>query len=165
VLIGVLVACALVVLYLIVRAIVPRWWAQRVGKVVDGSLTTGALYGLFIGFVFTLVPVVALIAVIRFRRPERSWKGWLAWLAVVGLLAAPNLMTLNIVLNNTRAGGHAGDRTLDTLAPGFRVWSVVGAVLAVVAVIAVWYLARSRRTSRRRASEYRDELRSRDDQT
>ena len=58
---------------------------------------------------------------------------------------------------------HAGDRILDVDGPGFRLWSLIGAILGVVAVVGVWYLARSRRTSRRKASEYRDELRARDE--
>lgn len=163
VLVGVLVVCGVLLLYFTLKAIVPRWWAQRVGDVVDGSLTIGALFGLFIGFVFVAIPLVALWAVVRLRSDRRTWKGWLGWLAFALLLAAPNLMTLNIVIGNGN-GEHAGDRTLDTEAPGFRVWSVVGSVVGIAAVAAVWYLARSRRTSRRRETEYRDELRTRDEQ-
>lgn len=151
---------ALVILYFIVKAIVPRWWAQRVGNVVDGRLTVGALFGLFIGFVFMVIPLLAAAVAIKWRSPRRTWRGWLAWAGVVAVIAAPNLMTLNIVIGNGN-GAHAGDRTLDTEAPGFRVWSVVGAIAAVVAFGGVIYLARSRRTSRQRTSELRDELQTR----
>ena len=163
-LIGVLVVCGLVVLYLIGAAIIPRWWAQRVADVVDDRMTVGALFGLFIGLVFTVVPLVVAWIIVRLRSPRRTWKGWLGWLGVVALTAAPNLMTLGIVTGNSN-GAHAGDRILDVDGPGFRLWSLIGAILGVAAVVAVWYLARSRRTSRRRASEYRDELRSRDETT
>ena len=162
VLIGVLVVCALVVLYLIASWTIPRWWAHRVGDVVDGSLTMGALFGLFIGFVFTMAPLVVAWLAVRLRSSRRSWRGWLGWLAVAALAASPNLMTLGIVVGSSDAA-HDGDRILSVDGNGFRVWSFVGALLAVAAVVAVWYLARSRRASRRRASEYRDELRSRDD--
>jgi hypothetical protein len=159
--IGIVVAVALVLVYLIGAAVIPRWWAQRVGNVVEGSLTTGGLYGLFIGFVFTLAPLLLLLAVVRWRSSQRTWLGWVGWIALAVLLAAPNLMTLGIVLGISDAA-HAGDRTLDTRAPGFRVWSMVGAIVAVAAVAGLIYLVRSRRTSRRRASELRDELRTRD---
>jgi len=160
VIVGAGVVAGLVVLYLIGAAVIPRWWAQRVADVVDGRLTVGALFGLFIGLVFTVVPLLAAWAIIRWRTERRSWRGWLGWLAVVILTAAPNLMTLGIVTGNSNAA-HAGDRTLDVDGPGFRVWSLVGAIAGVVAVGAVFYLSRSRRSSRRRATELSDELHTR----
>ncbi len=93
---------ALVLLWFAAAAVIPRWWGQRVGNVVDGSLTVGALYGLFIGFVFTVAPLLLLLVVIRWRTSDRTWLGWLGWILLVLLLAAPNLMTLSIVLGNQR---------------------------------------------------------------
>ena len=87
--IGIVAAVAAVLLYLIGAAVIPRWWAQRVGNVVDGSLTVGALYGLFIGFVFTVAPLLLLLAVSRWRTSGRTWLGWLGWLVLVVLLAVP----------------------------------------------------------------------------
>jgi ABC-type multidrug transport system fused ATPase/permease subunit len=159
--IAVVVAVALVLLWFAAAAVIPRWWAQRVGNVVDGSLTVGALYGLFIGFVFTVAPLLLLVAVIRWRTDDRTWLGWLGWILLALLLAAPNLMTLGIVLGISDAA-HAGDRTLDVEAPGFRLWSLIGAILGGLAVVGTIYLVRSRRTSRRRAAALRDELRSRE---
>ena len=75
--IGAGIAAAVVVLYLIGAAVIPRWWAQRVADVVDGRLTVGALFGLFIGIVFTVVPLLAAWAVIKWRTQRRTWKGWL----------------------------------------------------------------------------------------
>lgn len=155
--IGGAVVFGVVVLYLIGAAVIPRWWAQRVADVVDGRLTVGALYGLFIGLVFTVAPLLAGWAVIRWRTERRTWKGWLGWLALVAFTATPNLMTLGIVTGRSSAA-HAGERILDVDGPGFRVWSVVGASAGVVAFGAVMYLTRSRRSSRRRTSELRDEL-------
>jgi hypothetical protein len=109
--------------------------------------------------VFTLVPLLLALAVVRWRTQRRSLRGWLGWLAVILLAAAPNLMTLGIVLGRSNAA-HAGDRILDVDGPGFRVWSLVGALAGIAAVFGLWYLTRSRRTSRRQVRE----LRSRDQQ-
>ena len=158
--IGAGIVAAVVVLYLIGAAVIPRWWAQRVADVVDGRLTVGALFGLFIGIVFTVVPLLAAWAVIKWRTQRRTWKGWLGWLVVIAIGAAPNLMTLGIVTGNSNAA-HAGDRILDVAGPGFRVWTFVGVLAGIVAVVGVIYLARSRRTSRRRETELRDELNTR----
>jgi hypothetical protein len=163
-LLGVLAVAGLVVVYLIAAAIIPRWWAQRIADVVDGRLTVGALYGLFIGFVFTVAPFGVAWFGYRMRSPRRTWRGWLVWLAIVLLAASPNLMTLGIVLGGNDAA-HDGDRILSVDGNGFRTWSAVGAALGIIAVIGVWYLASSRRTSRRRADEYRQELRARDQPT
>lgn len=153
-----------VIVYFVAAAVIPRWWAQRVADVVDGRLTVGGLYGLFIGFVFTVAPLLVALAVVRWRTERRSWRGWVGWLAVILLAAAPNLMTLGIVLGSGSAA-HAGERILDTEGPGFRLWSFVGALAGIAAVLGVWYLARSRRTSRQRQGELRrgDEQRGRDD--
>lgn len=161
---GLIVAGGLVAGYYIAAALIPRWWAQRVGDVVDRSLWVGGLYGLFIGFVFTLAPLLVALAVIRWRGKQRTWLAWLAWFAFVLLLAAPNLMTLGIVLGISNAA-HDGDRTMSVFAPGFRLWSLIGALLAVAVVVFAMYLVRSRRVARRRTGELRQELRSRDQQT
>jgi drug/metabolite transporter (DMT)-like permease len=158
--VGIVAVVGAVLLYLIGAAVIPRWWAQRVGNVVDGSLTVGALYGLFIGFVFTVVPLLLLLVLFRWRG-HRTWLGWLGWLALVLVLAAPNLMTLGIVLGISDAA-HAGDRILDVEGPGFRLWSLLGSLVAVAAVLGGIYLLRSRRTSRRQAHDLRDELRTRE---
>ena len=74
--IGIVAVIAAVLVYLIAAAVIPRWWAQRVGNVVDGSLTVGALYGLFIGFVFTVAPLLLLLAVLGGgRNGGRGWAG------------------------------------------------------------------------------------------
>ena len=127
------IAAIVIVLVLIGAQVIPRWWSQRVASVVDGSLSTGALYGLFIGFVFTLVPLVLLALVIRYRHEGRSWKGWIGWFVLVLLTAAPNLMTLGIVIGRSGAAQSA-ERTLDAEAPGFRLWSLIGAIAGALAM-------------------------------
>ena len=150
---------AIVIAYYITAAVVPRWWAHRIGDQVDESMTAGIGLGLFYGFVFTFIPVLILSFGIRRRR---SWKarGWLALVAVV--LALPNLMTLGIVLGNSSAA-HAGERTLDVKAPDFRAASLIGAIVGVLAVIGVRYLLLSRARAKARESELRDELKVRDE--
>jgi hypothetical protein len=140
-------AIALVVVVLgglIASATVPRWWAQRIGDQVDGSITQGTLLGLFYGFVFTLVPIAILVLAFRWRR---SWR-WIAFALVLAIvIALPNLMTLGIVLGRGNAA-HAGDRILDVEAPAFRGGSLAGALLAAGLIAFVTYLVISRNRAR-----------------
>lgn len=126
---------------LILSATIPRWWAQRIGEQVNGSIVTGTFVGLFYGFVFTLLPLLVLAAVLRWRR---TWKALVAALAIAIVLALPNLMTLGIVLGRGNAA-HAGDRILDVEAPAFRGGTLGGVVLAGALVGLIWWLFASRR--------------------
>ena len=158
--IGVGVAIALaIVAWLIGAAVIPRWWAHRVGDVVDERLTVGTLAGLAVGAVCTLIPLLVLWAGVRFRK---TWQRALGFVIVAAITAAPNLFLLGIVLGDGNAA-HAAERTLDVQGPGFRGASLVGAVLGAIAFGAVLYLATSGRVNRRRARELRDELRQRDE--
>jgi hypothetical protein len=138
------VAVLLGLAFLFGTTVLPRWWAHRVGNRVDGSLTAGSFYGLFVGFVFTFVPLV--IARQAFRRMR--WKFRVAVLVLAVLVATPNLLTLSIVLGNGNAA-HAGDRVLDVEGPGFRAgtaWGVVAAVvIGVGLVLWTWRWRRDRR--------------------
>jgi hypothetical protein len=71
------------------------------------------------------------------------------------LLAAPNLLTLGIVLGNGN-GAHAGDRILDVEAPAFRGATLAGALIAAGCLAAAWYLLFSRRRAWRRAERLGD---------
>jgi len=140
---------------LIASATVPRWWAQRVGDQVNGSITQGTLLGLFYGFVFTLLPIAVLVLILRWRT---TWR-WVVFAVVLAaILALPNLMTLGIVLGRGNAA-HAGDRILDVEAPAFRGGTLAGAILAGLLVGFVIYLLVSRGrawSSERLAREERD---------
>ena len=140
---------------LIASATVPRWWAQRIGDQVDGSITQGTLLGLFYGFVFTLVPLAVLVLILRWRS---SWR-WVVFAVVLAaILALPNLMTLGIVLGRGNAA-HAGDRILDVEAPAFRGGTLAGALLAGLLIAFVAYLIVSRgraRSGERNAREERE---------
>lgn len=154
-------AIVIVVVWLLGAAIIPRWWAHRVTDVTDGRLVVGGLYGFFTGFVFTVLPLLALWVAIRTRSRRRSWKGWIGWLLVAMLLALPNLMTLGIVLG----GGDAardGRAELNTDGNGFRMWTLIGAIVGGLAMILLVYLVRSRGGFRDESRRLRDEATSRD---
>jgi len=133
-----------VLLGLIASATIPRWWAQRIGDQVDGSIVTGTLVGLFYGFVFTALPLLVLGLVARWKR---TWRALIMAAAFAVLLAIPNLLTLGIVLGTGNAA-HAGDRILDVEAPAFRGASLTGALIAIGLAVFVGYLVVSRARAR-----------------
>jgi hypothetical protein len=152
--VGLVVALVLVVLA--ASATVPRWWAQRIGHQVDGSITQGTVLGLVYGFVFTFLPIVLIVLILRWRR---TWKTIVVALALGIFLALPNLMTLSIVLGTGNAA-HAGDRTLDVEAPAFRGASLVGAFVAAGLIAFAAYLVVSRDRAHAREKRAREELQS-----
>lgn len=160
--VGIVGVLALLLAWWIIAATVPRWWAQRMGNLIDGRLTFGTFVGIVVGLLFTAIPLVVLWIGWRVRRGWRggAWKRLAVFTIAALLLASPNLATLAIVFG-TRGAAHAGERILDVDGPGFRGGSLVGAVLGVVAVGAVMWLAASRRRNKAMASEYRRELRDR----
>jgi hypothetical protein len=138
------ITAAILLGLLIGAAFIPRWWAQRVGDQANESFTGGIMLGLFYGFVFTVLPLLLIVWGIRRRRSGRAW----LWILVgATLLALPNLFTLGITLG-PGSGAHAGDRTLDVEAPGFRGATLAGVLLAAAAVGFIWYLLSSRRRAR-----------------
>lgn len=152
-----LAAIALVVIVLTAlaaSAIVPRWWAQRIGDQVGGSMFAGFGLGLLYGLVFTALSLTVLWYTFHRRRP---WKVWAAGLVLALVVALPNLMTLAIVLGTGNAA-HAGERILDVEAPLFRGFSLVGALLAVAAVGFWRYQRFSHVRTRRQNTRLRHDL-------
>lgn len=139
-------AIALIGLAFLAAAFLPRWWSHRVAHQVNGSMSVGIILGLFYGFVFTLLPLFTAWRAFRKRRP---WKVWASLAAVAIVLAGPNLLTLGIVIGSGHAA-HAGERTLDVDAPGFRGASLAGAIIAALALVAIQYLLIARRWDRRK---------------
>lgn len=157
----VLVIVLLAIAYIgfrISAAFFPRWWAQRVADQVDGKVSRGTLWGLFYGFVFTLVPLLLLFQI---RRKFFSWT-WRGIVAIVALLlAAPNWLTLSVVAGNSNAA-HAGERILDVDGPGFRAATLIGVVggaLLALAITGLTMRLKSRRHEVKRLRGERDELR------
>jgi hypothetical protein len=152
--VAVLVAIVLALVVLLAgSAFLPRWWSHRIGRQADGSFTNGIGLGLFYGFSFTLVALVVLLLGLRWIR---GWKGRLILLGVALLIALPNLVTLGIVVGPGGAA-HAGERTLDVDAPGFRASSLIGAIAAALVVLAVWLLLRSLRHAKDESARLREE--------
>ena len=157
-LIGAVVGVVLIVAVLIGMAVVPRWWAQRIGDQVGGSGISGIGIGLFYGTVFTLLPLLAL----RFMlRRHKHWKFRLAMLGLAGLLAIPNLFTLGIVIGNGSAA-HAGERILDVEGPNFRSATLAGAIFAGLLFLLGSYLLFSRHRAKGREAELRGQLKERE---
>jgi len=150
-LVGLGVVVVLVVLAFLGAAFLPRWWSHLVGRQVGGSMTVGVALGLFYGFVFTLLPLLVGRWGFHKRRP---WKHWAAFAAATVLAAAPNLLTLGIVIGRGGAA-HAAERTLDVDAPGFRNSSLAGAIIAVLALGALQYLLFSRHRAQKRLARLR----------
>jgi hypothetical protein len=146
------VAIVLLVLgYFIAAAFLPRWWSHRVGSQSDGRFRGGVWWGLFYGVLFTVLPLVVARQALR-KRFGWKWKVGIVLGALV--LAAPNLMTLGIVLGNGK-GAHAGQRTLDDQAPGFRGASLIGVLVAAVLAGGLQYLLTSRRNRGREVKNLR----------
>jgi glucan phosphoethanolaminetransferase (alkaline phosphatase superfamily) len=137
----------LIAAYFILSASIPRWWSQRIGNAVDGSLTTGTLLGLCVGFAFTLVPLLVLTLALR---PRTRWKLRVTWLVLALILALPNLCTLSVVAGGG-SGAHAGERTMDVNAPAFRGASLVGVLVAAALYVVIMFFILRRRPSGRRA--------------
>jgi membrane associated rhomboid family serine protease len=144
---------AAVLLWLLAAAFLPRWWSHRVGSVVNDSISTGIIFGVFCGTLFTLLPLLVLRLAIRRRRRPRSR---LLLLGAAILLAVPNLLTLWIVLGRSKAA-HAGERTLDVEGTGFRGATAAGAIGGAAVFVALAWVMRSRRRLRDRESQLRDE--------
>ena len=157
----VLVLVALVAAFIAFRvsaAFFPRWWAQRVADQVKGDFTDGTLWGLFYGFVFTFVPLLLLFQI---RRRFFNWTWRIIVTVFALLLAAPNWLTLSVVLGTSKAA-HAGERIMDVDAPNFRAGTLAGAIIGAVAALALTamslWLARRKNQVKRLKNE-RDELR------
>ena len=127
----VIVAAGLIVAfadYLVLASIVPRAWAQSIGRQVNGRISTGIMVGLVYGAVFTFLPVLLLAQI---ARRGLSWKARSALLIGAIVLAVPNLMTLSIVVGSSNAA-HDGQRILSVQAPGFRYAVLWGAILGML---------------------------------
>jgi len=148
----------LVLGYFFAAAFLPRWWSHRVGAQSDGKFRGGVWWGLFYGVLFTVLPLVVARQALRKRF---SWKWKVGIVLGALILAAPNLMTLGIVLGNGK-GAHAGQRTLDDQAPGFRGASLIGVLVALVLAGGGQYLVTSRRNRGRELKNLRDESHRRD---
>lgn len=142
---AVIVIAVLIGVYFALKTFIPPWWGRWVGNIVDGSYTKGAWFGVLLGLVFTAVPLMLLVFAARKIRNHMRIAAGAVVLAVV--LAIPNLMTLAIVRDNSKAA-HDGSRLLTDHAPFFRGATLVGAIIGVVIAIALPILAAVMRRKR-----------------
>lgn len=157
----ILVSVTLVVLGLIIAINwLPRWWAQRVGDVVDGRMSTGFIAGLGIGLIFTAIPLLMLRRVFTFGNSSITARA--IWLILAALIALPNLTTLGISMG-TGGAAHAGQRIMDVDAPGFRTGTAVGAIIAALLVIGFWIMMSNRRRRKKQLEGLKAEVRDRED--
>ncbi|WP_051918421.1 hypothetical protein [Prescottella defluvii] len=157
---GVILA-ALVIAYFVLAAFLPRWWAQRVGALASGSFSQGIAWGLLYGSLCTAVPLLLFYLAWRSRRRTHA-KVWVIAFLVLGIVVAiPNLLTLTVVLGGNSAA-HAGERTMDVDAPGFRGASLWGAIIGVLVFAAVVFLDVRYRRRGRELTELRADLHQRE---
>jgi glucan phosphoethanolaminetransferase (alkaline phosphatase superfamily) len=156
--IGGLALVTAVISWFVGAAVLPRWWAQRIGDTVDGRITFGSFLGVSAGVLFTLLALLVLWLGFRFRR---SWRRAFATLVLAALVASPNLLTLGIVIGDGSAA-HAGERILDVDGPGFRGGTLVGAIIGFVLAAMFAYVAGSRRRNKRRVRDLREQASAED---
>lgn len=147
-LVALAVVAVVIVVYLVARSFLPRWWAQQVGHRIEGSFSGGVGIGLTVGFVCTFLPLLLIIFAIIWRR---RWKNIPAIACGIGavLTAIPNLLTLTVVFG-TGAGADAGEQIMNVNAPAFRgasLWGAIGG--AVLALIVGYFVLGYRRRGRK----------------
>ncbi|GED97974.1 hypothetical protein [Gordonia crocea] len=129
----------LVIAYFILAAFVPRQWGERIGRLVDGSLTSGTFMGITFGVVCTLVPIVCFAMAVASWGRLKHVIGVL-FLIVGVVFAIPNLLTL-AVHSGTNNSAQIGRRLLEQNAPGFQGGTLVGAIIgAVIALVIVIFI-------------------------
>ena len=117
-----------------------RLWASWLGNRIDGSMLEGTLWGLSLGFFFSVIPLIVARQALRRRL---SFGARLVILAIGLALALPNIATLAIHFGSGDSA-HAGQRIFDVDAPGVVVGSYIGIAIgvAVFLLLTVWGLMR-----------------------
>ncbi|MFV0429127.1 MAG: hypothetical protein ACK5KO_06860 [Arachnia sp.] len=136
VVVGLIGLAMVLIVGMILSALLPRWWAQSLGDLINGRIGFGFGLGAAVGLVSMLGALLLLWWAVLNR--ERLWLG--IGLGVLGLICAlPNLMTLWVALG-TGSAAHAGQRILDVDGPGFRSGSVTGTILGGIIFLIIGYI-------------------------
>lgn len=122
----------LIVLAVVGSIVLPRWWAQIVVGWVQGIASTGILAGLICGVVFTLIPAIGIWVAWRARW---RWQVRAGVAAAAAVIALPNVLTLVIDIAAT-ASTESARLEMVIGSPAFTGASLVGAILAVVGLVA-----------------------------
>ncbi|RVW06452.1 hypothetical protein [Rhodococcus spongiicola] len=158
------ILAALIVAYFVLAAFLPRWWSHQVGSLSSGSFSTGVLLGLLFGVVCTALSLLLFYFAWRSRRRKHA-RFWVTAGLILGVVVAlPNLLTLTVVLGGSSAA-HAGERTLDVDAPGFRGASLWGAIIGVLVFLAAVYFLRRYRMRGEEVAKLRGDLHQREPQS
>lgn len=144
--------------YLFAVAFMPRWWSQRIADQVGGKMGSGIGWGLFYGIVFTFVPLLVARQAVR----SVSWRTRGIMVAIAVVLAAPNWLTLGVVIG-TGNGAHAGERIMDVQAPGFRAATLFGAIGAAVVALGLFALMAAGRRDRRQLKQLKSQQQTSED--
>lgn len=160
---GAILALVLIVTYFILAAFIPRWWSNRIGSLADGTFSRGITWGLFFGFVCTAVPLILFgFAALNFNKRVRGrpvGRYLAVGLSIAALIVAlPNIMTLGIVYGGGD-GAHAGQRTLDVDAPGFRGATLIGAIVGLLVFVLVAVLMTQYRRRGKQLRRVKDQQR------
>lgn len=155
-LIGVISLAVVAALILLAGAIVPRWWATRIGNVVDKRLTIGSFVGIAVGAIFTTIPLLILWIGWRVRK---TFRRWLIVVAIALVVAFPNLATLGI-WTGTGSGADIARRDLGTEAPGFLGGTLFGVILGAALSLGIAYLSFSRRRNKQLARDLKAQLKA-----
>lgn len=117
-----------------------RAWASWLGNRIDGNMLEGTLWGLCLGFFFSLIPLVVARQALRRRM---SFVARLVVVVIALVVALPNIATMAIHFGSGDAA-HAGQRIFDVDAPGVVVGSYVGMGfgVGVFLLLVVWGLIR-----------------------
>ena len=62
-----ILGAVLVIVYFILAAFLPRWWAERIGELSDRGFARGITWGLLFGGLCTLVPLLQVLLAVLFR--------------------------------------------------------------------------------------------------
>lgn len=126
----------LVVAYFVLAAFLPRWWSMRVAGLADQGFARGIAWGLLFGVLCTAVPLALLSRIWQVRRWKYRRVPQIVMAVGALVVALPNLLTLTVVWGSGNAA-HAGERVMDTEAPGFRGASLVGAIVGLLLFLLV----------------------------
>ncbi len=154
--IGGVTLLVLIGLILLAGAVIPRWWATRIGNIGDKRLTVGSFLGIAIGAIFTLVPLLILWIGWRIRR---SFRRWLITIAVALIVAFPNLATLGI-WTGTGSGADLARKDTGIEAPGFLGGTLVGVIIGAATAVLIMYLSFSRRRNKQLARDLKAQIKA-----
>ncbi|MHA6737802.1 hypothetical protein [Rhodococcus erythropolis] len=124
-------AVVLVLTFFILRATVPRGWANFVRSLVGGSYSSGLAWGLMFGVLCTLVPLLLFRAVWQVRKFKYARPVQIGLVIAGVVVAVPNLLTLAIATGNYLSA-EQGRMQFATDAPGFRGATLTGAIVGAV---------------------------------